>query len=147
MPFPFPEDLPNPGMELGSPALQADSYQLSFEGSPHISDSIWCLSLSDLLHLVWSFLGPSIFVHWWRTSFIRLSLENIFFCVLPFYFLGVSFENQFLKIVIKSNLSIFFFYRLSFLYPKKVCDSQGHKNYLQCFLRSTFNNYLEVCFI
>ena len=25
LPFPSPEDLPNPGIELGSPALQADS--------------------------------------------------------------------------------------------------------------------------
>ena len=33
-PIPSPEDLPNPGMELGSPALQADSYQLSYQGSP-----------------------------------------------------------------------------------------------------------------
>jgi hypothetical protein len=29
LPFPFPEDLPNPGIEPGSPALQADS--LPFE--------------------------------------------------------------------------------------------------------------------
>ena len=28
---------PNPGIKLGSPALQADSYQLSHKGSPIVS--------------------------------------------------------------------------------------------------------------
>ena len=28
LPFPSPEDLPDPGIELGSPALQADSTEL-----------------------------------------------------------------------------------------------------------------------
>ena len=34
LPFPSPGNLPDPGMELRSPALQADSYCLSHEGSP-----------------------------------------------------------------------------------------------------------------
>ena len=34
LPFPSPGDLPDPGIEPASPALQADSYQLSYEGSP-----------------------------------------------------------------------------------------------------------------
>ena len=29
-----PADLPDPGLELGSPALQAILYQLSYQGSP-----------------------------------------------------------------------------------------------------------------
>ena len=33
-PFPSPGDLPNPGIEPRSPAMQADSYQLSHKGSP-----------------------------------------------------------------------------------------------------------------
>ena len=32
LPFPSPGDLPNPGIELGCPALQADSYCLSHQG-------------------------------------------------------------------------------------------------------------------
>ena len=32
LPFPSPGDLPQPGINPGSPALQADSYQLSHEG-------------------------------------------------------------------------------------------------------------------
>ena len=35
-PFPSPGDLPNPGIEPRSPALQADLYQLSHQGSPRI---------------------------------------------------------------------------------------------------------------
>ena len=34
-PFPSPGDLPNPGIEPRSPALQAILYQLSHKGSPH----------------------------------------------------------------------------------------------------------------
>ena len=34
LPFPFPGDLPDPGMEPGSPALQAILYCLSHQGSP-----------------------------------------------------------------------------------------------------------------
>ena len=33
LPFPSPEDLPNPGIEPGSPVLQADSYHLRHQGS------------------------------------------------------------------------------------------------------------------
>ena len=34
LPFPSPGDLPNPRIEPRSPALQADSYHLSHQGSP-----------------------------------------------------------------------------------------------------------------
>ena len=34
--FPFSRDLPNPGIEPRSSALQADSYQLSHKGSPRM---------------------------------------------------------------------------------------------------------------
>ena len=34
LPFPFPGDLPDPGIEPLSPALQADSLPLSHQGSP-----------------------------------------------------------------------------------------------------------------
>ena len=34
LPFPFPEDLPNPGIEPGSPALQADSLPFELQGRP-----------------------------------------------------------------------------------------------------------------
>ena len=35
LPFPSPGDLPDPGVKLASPALQADSLPLSHLGSPH----------------------------------------------------------------------------------------------------------------
>ena len=37
LPFPSPEDLPNPGMEPGSPALQADSLLAESPGKPTYS--------------------------------------------------------------------------------------------------------------
>ena len=37
MPFPSPGDLPNPGTESMSPALQANSLPLSHQGSPYFS--------------------------------------------------------------------------------------------------------------
>ena len=37
-PFPSPGDLPNPGIEPRSPALQVDSWQLSHKGSPLSSE-------------------------------------------------------------------------------------------------------------
>ena len=36
-PFPSPGDLPNPGIELRSPALQGVLYQLGHKGSPDLS--------------------------------------------------------------------------------------------------------------
>ena len=33
-PIPSPVDLPDPGIQLGSPALQADSLLISYQGSP-----------------------------------------------------------------------------------------------------------------
>ena len=36
--FPSPRDLPNPGIELSSPALQVDSLPLSHQGSPQSSE-------------------------------------------------------------------------------------------------------------
>ena len=36
LPFPSPEDLPDPGIELGSPALQADPLPDKPPGKPYI---------------------------------------------------------------------------------------------------------------
>ena len=36
LPFPSPGDLPDPGVEPKSPALQADSLLLTLEGSPYM---------------------------------------------------------------------------------------------------------------
>ena len=37
LPFPSPGDLPNPGIEPGSPALQADSLPTELQGKPPCS--------------------------------------------------------------------------------------------------------------
>ena len=38
LPFPSPEDLPDPGIESGSPVLQADSLSFELQGRPLESD-------------------------------------------------------------------------------------------------------------
>ena len=40
MPFPSAEDLPDPGIEPGSPALQADSLQFELQGRPRLNDGL-----------------------------------------------------------------------------------------------------------
>ena len=46
LPFPPPGDLPHPGIELTSPALQADSLPLSHQGSPIslLHPTFWTMS-------------------------------------------------------------------------------------------------------
>ena len=49
LPFPFPGDLPNPGIKPGSPALQADVYCLSHQGSPDSLDVYeWMISVNSV---------------------------------------------------------------------------------------------------
>ena len=38
LPFPTPEDLPDPGIEPGSPELQADSLPFELQGRPSSSN-------------------------------------------------------------------------------------------------------------
>ena len=57
LPFPPPGDLPDPGIELTSPAspsLQADSFTTEPSGKAYIYALIYdtCFYLSDLLHSV-----------------------------------------------------------------------------------------------
>ena len=55
LPFPFPRDLPNPGIESRSPALQI-LHQLSYEGSPECwridAFKLWCWR--RLLRVLWT---------------------------------------------------------------------------------------------
>ena len=52
LPFPSLGDLPNPGIEPRSPALQADSL-LSYEGIPFVcipmADSCWCMTKTNTI--------------------------------------------------------------------------------------------------
>ena len=45
LPFPSPEDLPDPGIEPGSPALWADALTSEPPGKPHNLDNIFLLLL------------------------------------------------------------------------------------------------------
>ena len=48
LPFPSPGDLPDLGIEAGSPALQADSLPLSHQGSPNLESRSF--SKGEMLH-------------------------------------------------------------------------------------------------
>ena len=63
-PFPSSADLPNPGIKLGSPALQVAFYQPSYQGSPVLREAIPnCFSLG----------GPSISCLTASTQFLTFS--------------------------------------------------------------------------
>ena len=47
-PISSPVDLPDPGIELGSPALQADSLPTELSGKPCLVLNIHCLCFSQL---------------------------------------------------------------------------------------------------
>ena len=51
LPFPSPRDLPNPGMEPGSPALQADSLPTELQGKHHVSACMYAKLLSHVASL------------------------------------------------------------------------------------------------
>ena len=59
LPFPSPGDLPNPGIEPGSPALQADVYRLS-----HLPEYIYhyncVMDIVSVIHV--KFITPVFFL-------------------------------------------------------------------------------------
>ena len=68
LPFPSPGDIPNPGIKPRSPALQADSLPLSYEGSPKSETQF---SLIQSLSCVRLFVNP-----WTAACQASLSITN-----------------------------------------------------------------------
>ena len=57
LPFPSPGDIPNPGIELGSPALQADYLPTELQGKLHlhlIKENVWMVNkdIEKLLSII-----------------------------------------------------------------------------------------------
>ena len=50
-PIPSPEDLPDPRIELGSPALQVDSLPTELPGKPNKSSQLFNNKFSQLIYL------------------------------------------------------------------------------------------------
>ena len=94
LPFPSPGELPNPGIEPGSPALQADSLPSEPLGKPDLADCIsthsknkWlyahgCEKGEALLPLV-SCLQPQLFF-WWQGAFSKTNWVSPF-CLETYY--------------------------------------------------------------
>ena len=79
LPFPSPGDLPDPGMEPRSPALQADSLPFELPGIYMLVSPIRCWLPRErgcpLLHWLWGLCSdPGTQWAWWSTG--RPSLEN-----------------------------------------------------------------------
>ena len=53
LPFPSPGDLPNPGIEPGSPSLQAMLYRLSHQGSPNEANGERCQKQKQRKQMSW----------------------------------------------------------------------------------------------
>ena len=62
LPFPSPDDLPNPGIEPGSPALQADSLPSESPGKPHIHVGLVQLKTRYRYYTGWGF-HPSLHLY------------------------------------------------------------------------------------
>ena len=54
LPFPSPGDLPDPGIEPGCPALQADSLPFEPPGKPHVEPEVICKSPGKLCKMIQS---------------------------------------------------------------------------------------------
>ena len=62
--MPSPEDLPNPGIEPGSPALQEDSLPAELSGKPYSFFFILnCVRLGVISQVTWNSLGEEIGIH------------------------------------------------------------------------------------
>ena len=71
LPFSSPRDLPNPGIEPRSPALQADSLPLSYKGSLMILRlMIRQISISQIIpNYTYPVLYSAIWANWFRNQF------------------------------------------------------------------------------
>ena len=81
LPFPSPGDLPNPGIELGSPALQADTFPFEPPGKPS----------GPIRLFLFLFLLPwDLRKHWYSLCQNALPvLYSMSFMVSCFYFLSL----------------------------------------------------------
>ena len=102
LPFPSPGDLPDPGIEPGSPALPVDSLPTELQGKPLFPLNIKKKKLTP--STCWCDVGSGIFLA--VDSCVRLTLfKSLLFYNLLFYLVGdappsfsLSFFNLFLQV-------------------------------------------------
>ena len=78
LPFPSPGDLPNPGIEPGSPALQADSLLTELQGKP-------CFRISGFIRKLLKIQQADVSrLFLWMTSWSPVTLYNSLLLTLSF---------------------------------------------------------------
>ena len=88
-PFPSPEDLPNPGIEPRSPALQADSLPAEPQGKPK-NAGVGNLSLLQGIFLTQE--SNQGFLHW-RQILYQMSYQGIQICVYTYIIWNTSLKK------------------------------------------------------
>ena len=84
LPFPFPGDLPSPGIEARSLALQADSLPVEPQGKPKKYGNSWPIKKKDLNKQTSWWPGMKKWV-WQEAWYVQVSLENkIYSCAWSF---------------------------------------------------------------
>ena len=98
-PISSPGDLPDPGIESGSPALQMDSYQLSSQGSPAVRNAAANASRSLIqpicklptINPIITLYGVACFNFWSQNFF---SVQGILFNIPAFEKLYFAFNQH-----------------------------------------------------
>ena len=88
-PFPSPEDLPNPGIEPRSPALQADSLPAKPQGKPK---NVGVGNLSLLQGIFLTQESNQGFLHW-RQILYQMSYQGIQICVYIYIIWNTSLKK------------------------------------------------------
>ena len=84
LPFPSPEDLPDPGIEPWSPALQADSLPFELQGSPYLHWGLCFQFLSSAIPPSASVFQKSVDICFLLMSRLLFSLSlSVYFLFIP----------------------------------------------------------------
>ena len=95
LPFPSPEDLPDPGIEPGFPALQADALPSEPPGKPYLGTKQQQINAIEVQHFFPIGLSPNLHFHNLYSVSLNRYLQNIvsFIFNKSFYLESISKIN------------------------------------------------------
>ena len=76
LPFPSTGDLPDPGIKLGSPALQADALPAELLGKPKVKVTQLCLTVCDPMDCIVHGILQARILEWVAVPFSRGSSQT-----------------------------------------------------------------------